>query len=79
MAVDYKVSLRLCCDEEWACVFENREYPHLNGREVIVVQRIEELCQSGLERHASLAVDNRASTHLQVCIERSSAHVLSDF
>jgi hypothetical protein len=48
--------------------FECREYPHLNGRESVIVHRIEELCESGMERHAAMAVDNRASTHLQVCL-----------
>lgn len=43
-----------------------REYPQLNGRESVVVHRIEELYQSGMERHAALAVDDRASTHLQL-------------
>ncbi|XP_024371208.1 uncharacterized protein [Physcomitrium patens] len=54
-----------------------REYPQLNGRESVVVHRIEELYQSGMERHAALAVDDRASTHLQIaCLVQGTYQTL---
>jgi hypothetical protein len=46
----------------------SREYPQLRGREQVVRDRIEELFEEGIQRHSSLAVDNRAQVHLQVRI-----------
>lgn len=65
------------CHERSIWVLLNREYPQLNGRESVVVHRIEELYQSGMERHAALAVDDRASTHLQIaCLVQGTYQTL---
>jgi hypothetical protein len=54
-----------------------QEYPQLRGREQVVRDRIVELCEEGIQRHSSLAVDNRAQIHLQMaCLVQAAYKTL---